>query len=218
MSFHGALSHILWPQSCPLCGRLSKAICPDCLIFLVEKNNPVCLECFRPLPCDSHGKDALFLVFGALHKKEAKRLVHMLKYEGHKALGRPLGRAVALTVNLPKEVDCIVPVPLHRKSGRPFNQALEIARGVSEILKVPVKEELEWTGGEKPQVGKASLERKQLSAGALRLSGKITGTTARSVLLVDDVCTTGTTLRRCAEALRRGTLHVTGALVWTLSA
>jgi predicted amidophosphoribosyltransferase len=108
-------------------------------------------------------------------------------------------------------------VPLHRKSGRPFNQALEIARGVSEILKVPVKDGLEWTGGEKPQVGKASLERKQLSAGALRLSGKITDSTATSVLLVDDVCTTGTTLRRCAEALRSGTLHVTGALVWTLS-
>ncbi len=215
MRFLEPFLHLFWPSSCPLCGRLGVVACPECLDSIVEAVKPCCLFCFRPLPCSVHGIDVPFLVYGAAHRGAAKVLVHRLKYEGQKALGRRMGEALARKTALPVEIDFLFPVPLHRSSERPYNQALEIARGISGIRNWPVMDALQWNIGGKRQVEKTAGERKSLPEGALLFSGKRGSLKGKRVLLVDDVSTTGTTLRRCVDAIRQSGAEAVGAVVWT---
>jgi len=198
-----------------LCGRLGVVVCPECLDSIVEAAEPCCLFCFRPLPCSVHGRDAPFLVYGAAHRGVAKDLVHRLKYEGQKALGRRMGESLARKTTLPPEIDFLFPVPLHKSSERPYNQALEIARGISGIRNWPVMDALQWSVGGKRQVEKTAEERKSLPEGALLFTGKRGSLKGKRVLLVDDVSTTGTTLRRCVDAIRQSGAEAVGAVVWT---
>jgi predicted amidophosphoribosyltransferase len=150
-----------------------------------------------------------------MHRGLAKRLVHRFKYEGHSALGRQMGQALARNITLPADVDVIVPVPLHKKSDRPYNQALELARGISEIWEIPVGNVLQWAMEGKRQVEKTARERKELPLNALVFSGSPGDLCGKKALLVDDVSTTGTTLKRSAEVLHRTGVKVPGAVVWT---
>ncbi|MGC9490807.1 MAG: ComF family protein [Thermovirgaceae bacterium] len=145
----------------------------------------------------------------------AKVFVHSLKYEGQKALGRRMGETLARKTVLPEGIDYLLPVPLHRSSERPYNQALEIARGISSIRGWSVMDALEWNIDGKRQVEKTAEERKNLPEGALLFSGKQGSLKGKRVLLVDDVSTTGTTLRRCVEAIKYSGAGVLGAVVWT---
>lgn len=215
MRFLEPFLHLCWPSSCPVCGRLGVVACPGCLDSLVETSKPLCLFCFRPFPCSVHGRNVPFLVYGAAHRDMAKVLVHSLKYEGQKALGRRMGETLARKTVLPEGIDFLVPVPLHRSSERPYNQAFEIARGISGIRNWPVLNALQWNIGGKRQVEKTAKERKNLPEGALAFSGKQDDLLGKRILLVDDVTTTGTTLKRCVDAIKFSGAEVVGAVVWT---
>jgi len=198
-----------------VCGRLATVACLECLDSIVKTAKPVCLHCLRPIPCMVHGDAAPFLVYGAMHRGLAKRLVHRFKYEGHRALGRQMGKALARNMTVPAVVDVIVPVPLHRKSDRPYNQALELACGMSEIWEIPVANVLQWALEGKRQVEKTARERKELPLNALIFSGSPGALCGKKALVVDDVSTTGTTLKRSVEVLQRNGVKVPGAVVWT---
>jgi len=127
-----------------------------------------------------------------------------LKYRNGFGLAKPLA---ALTIGaLPREVDAdvIVPVPLHpsRLRARGFNQSLLIADRLGRHLGRPVSAtDLIRTIATEPQT---SLPRSK-RIGNLRRAFTVRHADVfggRSVLLVDDVFTTGTTLNECAKALR----------------
>jgi len=130
-------------------------------------------------------------------------LVQSLKYRGHLATGRVLGTLLAdrlATLGLHRDVDVIVPVPLHpaRLALRSFNQSAEIARHVSCRLGRPLDERLaRRCRATPPQVGLHFDQRQRNLAGAFVAAGLA----GRRVALVDDVTTTGSTLRELAGAL-----------------
>ena len=149
---------------------------------------------------------------GVLHEGKARELVHLLKYEGWKALGVPMGRALAS--KLPRlETDLLVPVPLHRGSPRAYNQAAGLARGLASLWGTEVAESLRWTLQRPPQVAFDGAARR-LPEGALAWARP--GPAGR-VVLVDDVSTTGETLRAAARAAGAAGWKVAGAVVWTWS-
>lgn len=101
--------------------------------------------------------------------------------------------------------DCIVPVPLHpkRERARGFNQALEIARGVSEVTGMEVMEDvLVRVKDNVSQTGKSATERRENVAGVFK-AGNVARIRGRHVLLLDDVITTGATVGACLRVLEQ---------------
>lgn len=98
----------------------------------------------------------------------------------------------------------IVPVPLHetRLAGRGFNQSLEAARGLGRRLGAPVSAQaLARVRATRPQTGLSAVERRSNIRDAFAAQEDLVN--GRTVLLVDDIMTTGGTLRECARALAR---------------
>lgn len=128
----------------------------------------------------------------------------LLKYHNLKALAPSLARLMAAHYSLhPVPAEAIVPVPLHRSRlrQRGYNQAELLAQGLREELGLPlVLGWLERPRAGLPQARTPSREQRWLNTtGAFKVVDR---SPAKSVLLVDDVCTTGATLNACAAALK----------------
>ncbi len=131
--------------------------------------------------------------------------LHRLKYLGDEAMAVPLGRRMArAAAGLPCP-EIIVPVPLHptRLREREFNQSNLLAAEIGRILEIPSRDGIllrtRWTD---PQVALDRRERAKNLRGAFAVS-RPDPVSGRSVLLVDDVYTTGATARECAATLKR---------------
>ena len=207
----GALAHLVWPCSCPVCGAVGVVACPECLVKILEPPLDECLLCGGGVPCASH-PGAPWLRTGGSHEGVRRDLVLRLKYGGERRLGREMGQALARVFPRP-EVDVLVPVPLHSESKRLYNQASVLAEGMGRIWDIPAARLLEWSGRQETQTKKHAAQRRKLDANALRCRKGAIG----RVLLVDDVCTTGSTLRCAAECIRSSGGRVIGALTWSRS-
>jgi len=134
-------------------------------------------------------------------------LVHALKYGGFTAVGTDFGRVLGERVLEAGygEADAIVPVPLHpsRLRERGFNQAACIARGVSSVTGIPPAGRIvRRTRSTHSQTVLAPAERRANMRDAFRPVPRPAHAAGMTVLLVDDVVTTGATMCACAGALR----------------
>jgi ComF family protein len=125
-------------------------------------------------------------------------ILHALKYDGRPTIARHLAARMRVSGHdVLAGADLVVPVPLHRsrERARGFNQARELARR----LEAPVSDALVRTRKTAPQADLPAAKRGANVAGAFEWQGAaLDGLT---VVLVDDVSTTGATLNACAVAL-----------------
>jgi ComF family protein len=140
--------------------------------------------------------------------------IHRLKYDGKKSLAQPLGEWMLEFVDTQPEVrealalaelDFIVPVPLHirRHRQRGFNQSELLADVLGVRWGVPVRPEaLVRVRATTPQVQLSGEERQRNVRGAFASAPDLDAPGA-TVLLVDDLYTTGATICECAQALRQ---------------
>jgi ComF family protein len=141
-----------------------------------------------------------------------RSLVHLLKYEGIIPVAPVLGRmlASAITELLPACDDAlplVIPVPLHnsKRSERGFNQAELIARTAVKYLQRPAEIATRVLVRQRATISQVGLSREQRIANMndafrVRDRRRLQG---RSVIVVDDVMTTGTTLSECARVLKQ---------------
>jgi len=133
-------------------------------------------------------------------------MIQSLKYGGQLAMARVLGTLLARSVQsvgLHLDVDMLLPVPLHpgKLAERGFNQSIEIARWTARLVRRPcVERALVRTRATRPQVGLSLAERAANLDDAFAVEGSVRG---RRVVVIDDVVTTGSTVRAVAGALRR---------------
>ncbi len=212
LSIGRAAVELLFPSQCLGCGAGATFLCERCAEQMMPALPPRCPRCWEPrsfagecLSCQlpPPAFDALRTAF--VHRGLARELVQGLKYRGMTALGEPMGRLLAETARHHGfEPDVIVPVPLSglRKRTRGYNQAGVLARSLRRELGVPVEAKaLERRRNTPPQARRADAEARWANvAGAFLAQRKFVQ--GRSVLLIDDVATTGATLSACAGALR----------------
>ena len=152
-----------------------------------------------------------------LHEGPLRNAVHLLKYKRQRRLARPLGR-LFLDLDIPS-ADLVVPVPLHpvRLYYREFNQAALLASEVAKKAGVSLDVHgLVKIKNTPPQVGLRRRERIQNERNAFAVSEKHRFANA-TVLLVDDVCTTGATIRACSRVLMNAGAKSVHAITLTRS-
>ena len=123
--------------------------------------------------------------------------IHKLKYSGARSLCIHMGRHMAEKFGTCR-ADFLVPVPLHLNSDRGYNQSLEIAKGMCELWDAVILDAAVWTR-EVPRRA-VSKDRYDITPHDFDITQDIYG---RRIALVDDVCTSGSTLANLAEACRR---------------
>ena len=204
--------HIIFPVRCPACGRLAVPFCGECLSEAAAfPLPPFCPECGGPYGVDCCS-ESLPCYAAAAHEGAARRLLLALKYSNVRALGEAIGKEMAY--RFPDiAADCIVPVPLHPDSTRAYNQTALISRGISAARDIAVAENmLSWRRSRGRQTARRGAERKILSLDSMEASSALTG---KRVILVDDVYTTGSTIRAALAALRRAGADVAAVFLWT---
>jgi len=210
--------HWLLPQTCSHCRETlapdwHEPLCASCLKDLVPAEPPFCLRCGEPLsggralcPACSGRPFACRLIRAAfLYRGPVPELVHGFKYRGRRDAAQAAGRWMAGHFpRFPELSGChaLVPVPLHRRRlrERGYNQAEMLARGLGAGAGLPVMDLLERPQSTKPQWDLDRESRRRNLAGAFRAGPPAQG---KSLLLVDDVCTSGTSLEECGRALHR---------------
>jgi predicted amidophosphoribosyltransferase len=136
-----------------------------------------------------------------------------MKYKNGRSVALSMGRLLASRFCRP-ETDFLAPVPLHKMSERNYNQAELIARGAGSVWGLPVARVLEWRRVVTRQAVRPSPSGRNLPEGVM---------TARRLkrgdrfFIVDDVYTSGSTIRAAARALERSGSTPAGAMVWSRS-
>jgi ComF family protein len=176
----------LFPVVCPICDRPGGAPCPSCAAELRRATPP-------PVP---RGVDAIAALLR--YDDGAARLIGALKYRDRRAAVPWLASAMAALVTCPDDaVVTWAPTATARRRGRGFDQAELLARALASRWRRPCRALLSREPGP-PQTGRDALARR--APAGFRVQTRA----PRSVLLVDDVMTTGATLTAAASALRAG--------------
>ena len=206
-----AIVRVVLPPVCAGCGASGYWMCPLCnhsseRIDLAK----VCRRCGQRsadgLACSRCGSWGTALVgcrSAYLFDGAVRQMVHRLKYRGEHARSEWCGIEVArLAIEVGSTPDFLAPVPLHRTRmrSRGYNQSAKIAKVVSQALGVPWGDVLSRTRATISQVGLDAERRRENVAGAFACFHDLSDL---SVLLIDDVVTTGATLDACAEACQR---------------
>jgi len=190
------------PSYCLCCGRFFEAL----------EEPHVCQVCLEKRPPFSHHRSC------GKYKGKLKDIILLYKYRHFQVLGKDLANFVYRALGREEEiwwkVDAIIPVPLHpkRKKKRGFNQAQIIAKELARIKGIELRDQmLLKIKNVPPQTSLRVEERAENVSGAFGVAkgNKIKG---KVVLLVDDVYTTGSTIRECSSVLRKAGVKEVKAL------
>ena len=199
--------------------------CISCQDHLVKGEEIICTRCILDLPkCNfiDDPNNTLALKFkGRIHlnhalaflkfrkKSRVQRLLHALKYQGHREIGYKLGRVYGeelVKAGIGSMYDMITTVPLHdsRLKQRGYNQSDEWARGISESTGITFAPNLLARRHKTETQTKRTKMSRWENVKEIFFVQKPESILGKRVLLADDVVTTGATLESCGQTLLEG--------------
>ncbi len=217
-----AVVDLFYPPHCAVCsapfGEGERAfLCSDCESRIERIDQTHVCRCGLPLPevldlcpqCATEGERVFEQIrsFGWYEEREdpdhvLSALIKIFKYGGERALAPLLAKYLdEAGRSLRPQIEQITFVPMRPKAERErgFNQAELLARELGKLWGIPVVRALEKIKDTKPQASLSHDARQENIRGAFRLAKFIP---CASILIVDDVYTTGATLHECARTLK----------------
>jgi ComF family protein len=208
-----AIIDFFYPPVCIVCNSdripRSEKVCAQCwesltrITFSTPQYKELCALIVRKKSAHELISCFLFTRKGAF-----RHIIHALKYRKFRSIGIRLGQIIGTALlDRHTEFDIIVPVPLHRVKlrERGYNQSELIAQGISSLLHKPVVAGcLRRTKNTASQTTLSVEDRRQNMQNAfIILPKKEQCVTSKICLLVDDIITTGATIKACIAALRK---------------
>lgn len=199
-------------SNCPLCDRTAENIfCKYC-----DRQLQDC-KIDRP---DRYWHGNLPLFSWGNYEGTVKQSMAKLKYDGMRSIADRYGEWLGSSwqqsppPNIPRQL-IVIPIPLHREKlqTRGFNQAESIARSFCHITGHPLDLSLHRTRSTVAQFGLSKTARQENVAGAFAIDPHSTLKPHTSVLLIDDIYTTGATVKEAAAALTAADIQVCGVAV-----
>lgn len=206
-SYLRAIGHLFFPSLCYICHRLltngEDYLCTHCRVnmpisSLSYDSDRKLYERFQDIPPQS-----VFALFRYHKTSIYNQIIYQIKYEHKKEFAYYMGTFLGYHLQRIGTWDGITFVPLHpkRQQKRGYNQAEYIARGVSDVLHIPCYTNLLIRlSNNHSQTHKSSGERMDKTKVQFALYN-VPVLTGKSILLIDDVITSGTTMYGCAKAL-----------------
>jgi ComF family protein len=218
------------PPRCPACGQVTEAdhrFCPGCWGGLRFLGPPWCASCALPFDHD-RGEDACCAVClktspahagaraAVAYAPVARDVALKLKYGGKLAAAETMARLMLRL--MPADADLLVPVPLHRRRlwSRGYNQSVLIAGSLSRVAEVPADvDALVRTRATPPLRGLGRRARAKTLKGAFAVPKAAQPRIAdKSVVLIDDVYTSGATADACTRRLLAAGARRVTVLCW----
>jgi ComF family protein len=211
-----------FPPLCLGCGEYCEdqsQICERCLRRIQALEQAICLSCETSIgenvTCPQCHQEGLVLYSYGQYHDPLTEVILQLKFKGITSPARTLGQ---LLVELHRRaleklsIDYLIPVPLHpsRENRRGYNQALLLARSIGELLEVAVADDLMWrTRRRYPQSRLSMSHRVANIRGVFEIADDIP---PGRYVIVDDVVTSGSTVREVARLLKASGVEVAGVI------
>lgn len=211
-SFIDALIEFFFPYFCVGCSKKDTLLCQSCFeqieffSFEIHKNEQL------------QYLDKIIVV--TKYQGVVKKLIHEFKYKGVIDIGKVMGKIFYRCANIPP-ADFLVPIPIHnqKRKQRGFNQSEEMVKELAKHLKIPVANLLIKTKNTRSQMSiqdRSERENNLIDSFAINSIAEkyLSENQNTSVILVDDVITTGSTLNECAKILKQNGVKTVTALVF----
>lgn len=208
---------LFFPRYCISCYkslyRDEKFVCLHCLNEVAKTHTHKTKDNF--IERKFYGKVPLKFAYAYLYFQQsgvAQNIIHHIKYEGREELAHEMGKRYALEI---KEIldefsiDYLTPVPLHRKKQkiRGYNQSMKICEGMNEVLNIPILDVLERSKETATQTKKSRIQRWRNVDNIFKVK-EHDAIEGKTIVIVDDVITTGATLEACINALLKHDCNV----------
>lgn len=206
------IANIIFTKRCPFCSEVIlpyKDCCDRCLEILPVIKGLVCGKCGLPYTeclCSSQTREYDGLCAPFYYRAEVSDAIQRFKFRGEKSIGEFFANSMAERIKYcfpDKTFHMIVPVPLYKKKlrERGYNQSMILARDIGKILKIPVCDIISKDFDTSPQHFTVASKREGNVAGVFSVSDteRVRG---KTILLCDDIKTTGCTLNECTKMLK----------------
>ncbi len=214
---------LVFPKRCVSCGKIGQYFCQNCKSKIRFVENQICPVCQKPTITGAthfrcwtkYSLDGL--ISAVYYTGPTRTAIHKLKYRWVFSIAEDLVNLITSKINFknlfPKEKFALIPIPLHpkREAERGFNQAEKLAKILAQKLDWQINTAiLKRIKNTKPQTELPAKNRRKNVIGAFKVT-RPSGVFGTNFILVDDLATTGSTLKSAGLTLKRaGAVKVWG--------
>ncbi len=205
---------LVFPKKCAGCQAEGPWLCPECFEKIIIVKAAFCPFCQRITPQGQYCSrcrprfNLTGVIIAANYENPLKDAIHKYKYDRIRELAEPLSELLVmrLEAGFPTGNLVLIPVPLtkERERERGFNQAEVLAKKLSQAFDLSlVTNVLRRTKNRPAQITLTGRERRENIKGVFEVKGDLVKIKGKTILLLDDVMTTGATLNEAAGVLKK---------------